>query len=110
MIKWKDYFQALYNPQSNTTSLANENSEVNNEYDTGETGVNFNNAISIEEVTRAVRKLKAGKATGVDEIPAEVIQSYSCIYFMYILFNNCFETGMIPSSWHYGIINPIQKP
>ena len=33
-----------------------------------------------------------------------------CIYFLYGLFNNCFETGIIPSSWNNSIINPIQKP
>lgn len=46
---------------------------------------------------------------GFDEIPAEVLQSDSSIYFLYMLFNNCFETGTLPSSWNYGIINPIQK-
>lgn len=101
LMKWKDYFQDLLNPQTDTT-LGTSETEL-------DIGLNFNNAITVEEVKRAVKKLKKGKAVGFDEIPAEVLQSDNCIYFLYMLFNNCFETGVIPSSWGYGIINPIQK-
>ena len=70
----------------------------------------LNRHITFDEVANAIRKLKKGKAVGVDEIPSEVLYNESCIYFLYGLFNNCFETGIIPSSWNNSIINPIQKP
>ena len=70
---------------------------------------NLNNFITIGEVTRALNRLKKGKAVEFDEIPSEVLQNDSCVYFLHVLFNNCFETGIIPTPWNNSIINPIQK-
>lgn len=77
---------------------------------------NYNNAeldreISKEEIETAVKKLKTGKACGVDSITNEYIKSTLDIFMpVYLrIFNNILETGVLPDTWLHGIIVPIYK-
>ncbi len=54
-------------------------------------------------------RLSWGKATGVDNIPSEVLKNDTTISFMHVLFNVCFDAGVVPSLWGKCIINPIPK-
>ena len=65
--------------------------------------------ITIDEVEVAVTKLKNGKATGVDDIPNEVIKKDSVLLWWYRLFHICFENGLVLSIWRNAIISPIPK-
>ena len=69
----------------------------------------LNSGISILEVRKAVLSLKKNRSAGHDNIPAEVLQSDTCINFLHRLFCVCFETGKIPEAWEYGIITPLLK-
>ena len=42
-------------------------------------------------------------------LSSEVLQNDSCVYFLHVLFNTPFKTGIIPTPWNNSIINPIQK-
>ena len=53
--------------------------------------------------------LRKNKACGFDEIPAEVFRNNTSVSFLHILFNVCYSTGIIPTAWGKGIINPIPK-
>ena len=62
--RWGDYFEHLLN-EENPRAV----------YRDGEPNENLTPAISREEVVKALRKMKKGKATGPDNIPAEVWKS-----------------------------------
>lgn len=70
---------------------------------------NLNDGISIMEVKKAVSMLNRNRDLGQDQIPAEVLRSDACIFFLHRVFCVCFETGKVPQAWSFGIINPIQK-
>jgi hypothetical protein len=55
-------------------------------------------------------KAHNGKATGYDEIPIEVLRNDTCRDFLLIMFNICFNNGIVPEDWGKGIISPIPKP
>ena len=50
-----------------------------------------------------------GKASGVDCIPVEVLKNDTAVAFLHVLFNICFDNGIVPSEWGKCIINPIPK-
>ena len=69
----------------------------------------FNEHISIFEVKKALDRSKKGKASGIDQIPVEVLCNDTSISFLHVLFNVCFDKGIIPSMWNKCIISPIPK-
>ena len=69
----------------------------------------LNAPISREEVRKSVYNTKVRKASGVDEIPAEVLRNETCIDLLFKIIRYCFEAGKIPNEWTKGIINPIYK-
>ncbi|CAG2222202.1 unnamed protein product [Mytilus edulis] len=90
---WQDSFQTLLNPTGN-----NSISETQNEINESD-GSYLNEHISLEELIRAIRSLKNNKASGIDEIPGEVLKNPKLVKFLLTLFNKCFETGMVPDIW-----------
>jgi hypothetical protein len=69
----------------------------------------LNEPITLAEVKDAVTKAKLRKATGVDDIPAEVLKNDSCIQMLHKLIQWCFDKGIVPDEWNRGIICPIPK-
>lgn len=55
-------------------------------------------------------KAKQGKATGIENIPNEILKSPKLLYILYECFKTCFEPGIRLSIWSKSIINPIPKP
>ena len=108
MAKWKEYFQRLLNPRIESEQSRAIDTYTNDKYEQEDRTSNLNNFITIGEVTRTLNRLKNGKAVGFNEIPSEVLQNDSCAYFLHVLFNNCFETEIIPTPWNNSIINPFQ--
>ena len=86
MAKWKDYFQRLLNPRIESEQSRANDTYINDEYELEDLTSNLNNFITRGEVTRALNRLKKGKAVGFDEIPSEVLQNDSCVYFLHVLF------------------------
>ena len=54
-----------------------------------------------EEVEKAVKKMKTGKAVGVDELSVEMVKANKLVGIKWLkrLFNVCFTTGEIPAEW-----------
>ena len=71
----------------------------------------LNKPISFEEVREAIRKLKIGKANGVDGILADMLKvaGDTAVHFLTKLFNALFDEGMYPEEWSKAIIVPIFK-
>ena len=61
------------------------------------------------EIYRAMAKIKSGKAVGYDNMPIEVLRNAISVRFMFKLFNKCFNSGNVPSSWLKGIITPFLR-
>ena len=54
--------------------------------------------ITVEEVRYAIYDAGKGKATGYGGIPLEVLQNAICINFFVVMFNKCFNSGIIPNT------------
>ncbi|MCU7800906.1 MAG: reverse transcriptase family protein [gamma proteobacterium symbiont of Lucinoma myriamae] len=67
--------------------------------------------ITQEEIKQAIRKLKPGKASGLDKISAEMLKaSTSSLLQVYEkLFNSLFRKGIYPNCWRESYIVPIFK-
>ena len=67
--------------------------------------------MSMKEVCEFIRRLKGGKASGVDGVKAEYLKSggYVCVEWMVRLLNVCLSSGRVPSDWKVGCIVPLYK-
>ena len=71
----------------------------------------LNGRITEEEIKVCIKRLKNGKARGVDEIINEYIKNTQeiMIPIYVLLFNYILDSGVMPESWTIGIIKPIYK-
>ena len=71
----------------------------------------LDNPISIEEIDKAIKKLKNKKAVGLDGIRNEMIKTSSGFikYPLEKLFNLILQSGIFPTSWNNGIITALHK-
>jgi len=71
----------------------------------------LNTEILEVEVAQAIGKLKKGKASGIDYILAEMLQTggSNIVMFLTKLFNVIFERGIYPEEWSKAIIIPLHK-
>ena len=103
---WESKFKDLYNPESGVGS----NDNVNQDIPQRDVVDNrMNDIITWQEILYALLKAKDGKSPGFDEIPTEVLRNETAKRYLLVLFNKCFESGIVPSAWAYGIVNPIPK-
>ena len=100
---WKAGFENLLNCNNNLSNFPDKSQE-RRDYN-----YKFDADISRAELMLAIRSLKSNKAVGIDDLPAEVLKSDNLLDTLHALFNKCFTTGIIPSAWKQGIINPIPK-
>ena len=79
--------------------------------DLNSVNLEINGPITETEIRTAIKQLKNGKASGIDDIKNEhmklMTETMLPIYIK--LFNLIFETGIIPESWSTGITKPIYK-
>ena len=71
----------------------------------------LNESISLDEISKCIRNLNNGKASGMDNVLNEHIKS-TCDIFLPVyekLFNIILETGIFPQQWSVGCIHPIYK-
>ncbi|XP_071512677.1 uncharacterized protein [Panulirus ornatus] len=73
--------------------------------------VRENDLVNREEVVKALRKMKAGKAAGLDSIAVEFIKKGGdCIVdWLVRLFNVCMTHGEVPEDWRNACIVPLYK-
>jgi len=67
--------------------------------------------ISIEEIQKAISKIKSGKAPGADNIPLEALKAdnKATTEVMHILLQQIWEQERIPDEWRSGIIVKFPK-
>ena len=68
-------------------------------------------AITVEEVTMAIKRLKNGKSAGIDGIQAELLKhgGEETARKILQLCNRIWETGEVPRDWRDGVIIPLPK-
>ena len=69
----------------------------------------LNSPITLEEVKSSVYNSKLLKATGLDNIQADILRNEHCIDLLLKLIKFAFENGDVPSQCLKGVINPISK-
>ncbi|VDH99281.1 Hypothetical predicted protein [Mytilus galloprovincialis] len=89
---WKNDFETLFK----------RNEDINDHLDTTicntEIDVSaLNEAISREEVVKAVIHAKLRKAAGIDDIPAEVLKNEAAIDLLFKIISGCFNLGKLDS-------------
>ena len=64
---------------------------------------------TMEELTSAIRSTSSGKATGLDNIPAEVWKSGTLLEHLLNVCTKVFNAGEAPNVWRIAAILPIPK-
>lgn len=106
MNSWKTHFEKVLNDQCENTERVDQplvpEETVVPELDT---------QITDQEVKDAIRNLKLGKASGLDEICGEFLKCAEDVVtpFLVVLFNKIYNLGLFPLSWCQSVIVPIFK-
>ena len=69
----------------------------------------LNVPFSVKELDICINNSKAGKATGMDNIPNNFFKQPNMKKILLELFNLCLTKRILPSVWSKAIINPIPK-
>ena len=102
LSRWREHFNNLLNGNAGSVEeIRIERREVQ-----GEEG-----EIGVEEVRRAVRKMKSGKAGGVCGIQEEMVKAggYTMVQWLKEVLNVVWRSGKTPHEWREAIIIPIYK-
>ena len=104
---WYDHFKVLF-ANNDTDDIVQDASQ----FDNSEESDHFlNEEITELEVQKAIKKLKCGKACGLDGITAEMLKAggQDVVLFLTRMFNVLFEKGIYPQDWAKAIVIPIHK-
>ena len=99
--RWRDYFKTLMNVENPRESRQEQQRVVQEE----------TSAITSNEVERALRKMKNGKAVGPDNLPVEVWKCLGSAGVQYLRreLNNIMNEEKIPDQWRKSTLIPIFK-
>lgn len=102
LARWREHFQEVLNrpPPQNPPDL-----------EPGDP-LNINiGEITKQEIRKALKSLKNGKAAGEDNIPAEALKEGGevMVDHLHILLNLIWRTGEIPSDWKKGLLVKLPK-
>ncbi len=61
------------------------------------------------EIKETISRLKKGKATGLDQIPNEVLKCDKLLPYLCKFFNMCFDFSITPTCWSQSITSPVPK-
>ena len=101
MGRWKEYFEELMNEDNEREQRVEEVTVVDQEVA----------KISKDEVRRALKRMKSGKALGPDDIPVEVWKCLGevAVEFLTGLFNRILDGEKMPEEWRRSVLVPIFK-
>ena len=107
--RWKEHFNSALNhpPASPSPYLPSE--VLTN--DSLALPLISTDAPTLDEIARAVTKIKLGRAAGVDDISPELLKcaAHPICSFLHILFSRIWSSGTVPSDWTQGIILALYK-
>ncbi|KAK3560019.1 hypothetical protein QTP86_033818 [Hemibagrus guttatus] len=99
--RWKEYFEELMNEENEREKRVEGVNSVEQKVD----------KIRKDEVRKALKKMKSGKAVGPDDIPVEVWKCLgeAAVEFLTSLFNRVLESEKMPEEWRRRVLVPIFK-
>ncbi|KAK3509791.1 hypothetical protein QTP70_011160 [Hemibagrus guttatus] len=99
--RWKEYFEELMNEENEREKRVEGVNSVEQKVD----------KIRKDEVRKALKRMKSGKAVGPDDIPAEVWKCLgeAAVEFLTSLFNRVLESERMPEEWRRSVLVPIFK-
>ncbi|KAK3553015.1 hypothetical protein QTP86_031159, partial [Hemibagrus guttatus] len=98
--RWKEYFEELMNEENEREKRVEGVNSVEQKVD----------KIRKDEVRKALKRMKSGKAVGPDDIPVEVWKCLgeAAVEFLTSLFNRVLESERMPDEWR-SVLVPIFK-
>ncbi|KAK3566642.1 hypothetical protein QTP86_001843 [Hemibagrus guttatus] len=99
--RWKEYFEELMNEENEREKRVEGVNSVEQKVD----------KIRKDEVRKALKRMKSGKAVGPDDIPVEVWKCLgeAAVEFLASLFNRVLENERMPEEWRRSVLVPIFK-
>ncbi|KAK3533407.1 hypothetical protein QTP70_019486, partial [Hemibagrus guttatus] len=99
--RWKEYFEELMNEENEREKRVEGVNSVEQKVD----------KIRKDEVRKALKRMKSGKAVGPDDIPVEVWKCLgeAAVEFLASLFNRDLESERMPEEWRRSVLVPIFK-
>ncbi|KAK3570516.1 hypothetical protein QTP86_020094 [Hemibagrus guttatus] len=99
--RWKEYFEELMNEENEREKRVEGVNSVEQKVD----------KIRKDEVRKALKRMKSGKAVGPDDIPVEVWKCLgeAAVEFLASLFNRVLESERMPEEWRKSVLVPIFK-
>ncbi|KAK3512100.1 hypothetical protein QTP70_030345 [Hemibagrus guttatus] len=99
--RWKEYFEELMNEENEREKRVEGVNSVEQKVD----------KIRKDEVRKALKRMKSGKAVGPDDIPLEVWKCLgeAAVEFLTSLFNRVLESERMPEEWRRSVLVPIFK-
>ncbi|KAK3522406.1 hypothetical protein QTP86_009978 [Hemibagrus guttatus] len=99
--RWKEYFEELMNEENEREKRVEGVNSVEQKVD----------KIRKDEVRKALKRMKSGKAVGPDDIPVEVWKCLgeAAVEFLTSLFNRILESERMPEEWRRSVLVPIFK-
>ncbi|KAK3557986.1 hypothetical protein QTP86_005623 [Hemibagrus guttatus] len=99
--RWKEYFEELMNEENEREKRVEGVNSVAQKVD----------KIRKDEVRKALKRMKSGKAVGPDDIPVEVWKCLgeAAVEFLTSLFNRVLESERMPEEWRRSVLVPIFK-
>ncbi|KAK3575243.1 hypothetical protein QTP86_023434, partial [Hemibagrus guttatus] len=99
--RWKEYFEELMNEENERGKRVEGVNSVEQKVD----------KIRKDEVRKALKRMKSGKAVGPDDIPVEVWKCLgeAAVEFLTSLFNRVLESERMPEEWRRSVLVPIFK-
>ncbi|MCJ8739626.1 hypothetical protein PDJAM_G00049200 [Pangasius djambal] len=99
--RWKEYFEELMNEENERGKRVEEVTSVEQKVD----------KIRKDEVRKALKRMKSGKAVGPDDIPVEVWKCLgeAAVEVLTSLFNRVLESEKMPEEWRGSVLVPIFK-
>ncbi|KAK3545256.1 hypothetical protein QTP70_002579, partial [Hemibagrus guttatus] len=99
--RWKEYFEQLMNEENEREKRVEGVNSVEQKVD----------KIRKDEVRKALKRMKSGKAVGPDDIPVEVWKCLgeAAVEFLASLFNRVLESERMPEEWRRSVLVPIFK-
>ncbi|KAK3510979.1 hypothetical protein QTP70_027789 [Hemibagrus guttatus] len=99
--RWKEYFEELMNEENEMEKRVEGVNSVEQKVDN----------IRKDEVRKALKRMKSGKAVGPDDIPVAVWKCLgeAAVEFLTSLFNRVLESEKMPEEWRRSVLVPIFK-
>lgn len=114
MDRWKQYYQDILEGEEineEETEIGGENAANSVEGNGNTQNEEERDSIQLEEVKKAIRKLKNGKAAGVDGLKAELLKymGEDGMKLLHRIISEVWETLKVPKDWQTSVIIPIFK-